>query len=600
MARLAGSSSAEAEQAPRELTGRGIVLGAILALILGSANTYLGLFAGLTVSASIPAAVISMAVLRMLGGATILENNFVQTMASAGEAVAAGAIFTFPALIVLGQTSALGYGEVTMLCIAGSLMGSLLVIFLRRPYIVEERLPFPEGRACAEVLRAGEVGGARAAPLTCGAMLSAALKGLQTVVGLIPGAVAGARWVGASAFAGAADLSAALLGVGYIVGVPIASLIFLGGAFAWLVAIPILSAAHPELRHLDPQAAARTIWSGEVRYIGVGAMLVGGVATLYRLRGPIGRALRESVDTARAGHSAPKVREERDLSTTTVLGGAAASLPVIFAICWALSGRPVLSATLALALAFVGFFASAVAGYLTGIVGGSNNPISGVTIIVLLAVAGLLKLSGVASPLGPRLAITAAAVVCTAAAMAGDSLHDLATGFHVRATPRALEISLLLGAMLGALVMAPILNTLIGAYGIEGTPTARAGALAAPQAFLMAQVARGVFSGALPWGAVGAGTMLAGALLAFDRMLERRGSRWRTPVMPVAIGLYLPFGLSVTIFTGSLVHLAHTRGKLTPAAGPGLLFAAGMVAGEALVGVLAGALVTSGLHMPLL
>lgn len=601
MTRPVAPRSVSAIEPIREITTRAIALGLGLALLLGAANAYLGLYAGMTVSASIPAAVISMAVLRALGGSTILENNVVQTIASAGEAVAAGAIFTFPALVILGPGTVLPWRDVTMLCAAGATMGSLLVVFLRRAYVVEERLPFPEGVACAEVLRAGEAGGASAAPLVWGGLASAALKALQDIVGVIPGTLGAARWVGRRALAGAADVSAALLGVGYIVGVPIASLVFLGGAIAWLVAIPVLSAAHPELRHLDAQAAAQAIWSGQVRYLGVGAMLVGGIATLWRLRGPIGRAVRESLRMARESHRGAQAREEQDLSTSAVLGAVVLSIPVIFAIFFILSGKVLLSAVLALALALIGFFATAIAGYLTGIVGASNNPVSGVTIIVLLAIALMLKFWGLPAGIGPHLAITAGAVVCTAAAMAGDSLHDLATGFHVRATPRALEIAVLIGALASSMVMAPILNLLIRGYGIAGTPTARAGALAAPQAFLMAKVAQGVFQGRLPWGTVGAGALLAVFLLIADRWLERRGARWRTPVMPVAIGLYLPFGLSVTILLGSLARIAPSESAAEDAGGPPhLLFAAGMVAGEALMGVLSGALVTAGLKLPLL
>ena len=599
MARLT-AMSLDADAARREITPRAIVLGLGLALLLGSANAYLGLYAGMTVSASIPAAVISMAVLRALGRATILENNVVQTIASAGEAVAAGAIFTFPALVVLGENGALPYLDVTMLCAAGATMGSLLVVFLRRTYIVEERLPFPEGVACAEVLRAGEAGGASALPLLWGGLVAAALKGSQDIVGALPDAVQSARWIGTRVLAGSVDVSAALPAIGYIVGIPIASLVFLGGAVAWLVAIPIMSAHHPEFRHLDPQMAAHAIWSEQVRYLGVGAMLVGGLATLWRMRTPIGRALRESLRMARPASRTAVAREDQDLSTTAVLGAVALSVPLIFTICLTLSGSVALSAALAVALAFIGFFATAIAGYLSGIVGASNNPVSGVTIIVLLAIALLLKLWGVPAGIGPHLAITAGAVVCTAAAMAGDSLHDLATGFHVGATPRSLEISVLLGALASSLVMAPILNMLIRGYGIAGTPGARAGALAAPQAFLMAKVAQGVFNGGLPWGAVAAGALLATVLVAIDLALERRGAPWRTPVMPVAIGLYLPLGLSVAIFMGSLARLTRRNRDSESYSGPGLLFAAGLVAGEALMGVLSGALVTAGVKLPLI
>lgn len=591
-------TSADANEAPvRELTLRAFILGGILALILGAANAYLGLYAGMTVSASIPAAVISMAILRLLGGATMLENNVAQTVASAGEAVAAGAIFTFPALVILGHGGPLPYWDVTMLCVAGGTMGSLLVVFLRRALIVEERLPFPEGVACAEVLRAGAGGAANVAPLAWGGIVSALLKSSQDIAGLLPGAISGARWAGGAAIAGSADISAALIGVGYIVGARIASLVFLGGALAWMIAIPVASLAHPELRSLAAGAAAQKLWSEQIRYLGVGAMVVGGVATLWRLRVAIGRGLRESVRMVRARHSAAApAREETDLSAATVLTAVAVCIPVIFGICYLLSGSLWISAALAIVLALVGFFATAVAGYLSGIVGASNNPVSGVTIIVLLAVAIMLKFLGVQIAVGPRLAIMAGAVVCTAAAMAGDSLHDLATGFHLRATPRALEVAVLTGAIVSAFVMAPILNLLIRGYGIAGTATAGPHALAAPQAFLMAKIAQGVFRGGLQWGTIAAGAALAGILLAVDGWLERCNASWRTPVMPVAIGLYLPFGLSVTIAAGAFAGMFQSK---RAGEGTGLLFAAGLVAGEALMGVGIGALVTAGVKLPI-
>jgi putative OPT family oligopeptide transporter len=592
------SPSASRELAVRELTLRAFILGAFLAIILGAANAYLGLYAGMTVSASIPAAVISMAVLRLLGGSTILENNVVQTIASAGEAVAAGAIFTFPALVILGQTGPLPYWDVTMLCLSGGTMGSLLVVFLRRAYIVDEHLPFPEGIACAEVLRSGASGSSSAASLAWGGIISAALKASQDILGLLPGTVAGARWAGRSALAGSVNLSAALIGVGYIVGFGIASLVFLGGAIGWLIAIPIASAAHPELRALAASDAAHQIWSTQTRYLGVGAMLVGGVVTLWRLRGPIGRGLRESARMLRdRSDSASMRREDRDIPAAVVFGAVAMCIPAVFLISYHISDDFWLSAALAIALVAIGFFATAIAGYLTGIVGASNNPVSGVTIIVLLAIALILEVLGVPLAVGPRLAIMAGAVVCTAAAMAGDSLHDLATGFHVGATPRSLEIAVLFGAALSSFVMAPVLNLLIRAYGIAGTPSAHAQALAAPQAFLMAKVAQGVFRGGLPIGTIACGALLAAVLAMLDSLLERGAAGWRTPVMPVAIGLTLPFGLSVAILIGAILRSVIGARSADSVTGAGVLFAAGLVAGEALMGVAGGALVTLGFKL---
>jgi len=583
--------------APRELTPRSIALGIALALILGAANAYLGLYAGLTVSASIPAAVISMAILRILGGSTILENNVVQTIASAGEAVAAGAIFTFPALVILGGVRTLPYVEVTALCVVGATMGALLVVFLRRAYIVEERLPFPEGVACAQVLRAGDAQ-ANVRPLVVGGLISAALKALQDVAGIIPGSVSGARWVGSAAVAGSLDISAALLGVGYIIGIRIAALVFAGGAFAWLVAIPVLTAFHPAHGTGDAATTASQLWSSQVRYLGVGAMLTGGVVTLWRLRTRIASAIVDSIRIVRSTQAVATAREDTDLSARAVLTAVALCVPVIFAICLGLSGQVALSVALAILLTLICFFATAIAGYLTGIVGASNNPVSGVTVIVLLAVALFLKLAGVSQSVGPQLAILSGAIVCTAAAMAGDSTHDLATGYHVGATPRSLEIGVLVGAIASSFLMAPILNLLIAGYGIAGTPTARAGALAAPQAFLMAKVTQGVFHGGLPLGTIATGAALAAILGFSDRYLERRGSKWRTPIMPAAIGLYLPFGLSVAIFIGALAHSLFGP-EDEAESGPGILLAAGLVAGEALMGVASGAMVTAGVRLPI-
>jgi putative OPT family oligopeptide transporter len=590
------TSISESIPTPRELTPRSIALGIALALILGAANAYLGLYAGLTVSASIPAAVISMAILRILGGSTILENNVVQTIASAGEAVAAGAIFTFPALVILGGVRTLPYVEVTALCVVGATMGSLLVVFLRRAYIVEERLPFPEGVACAQVLRAGDAQ-ANVRPLVIGGLISAALKALQDVAGIIPGAVSGARWVGGAAVAGSLDISAALLGVGYIIGIRIAALVFAGGAFAWLVAIPALTAFHVGGTG-DAATTAQQLWSGQVRYLGVGAMLTGGVVTLWKLRARIASAIADSVRIVRSTQTVATAREDTDLSARAVLTAVALCVPVIFAICLGLSGNVALSAALAILLTVICFFATAIAGYLTGIVGASNNPVSGVTVIVLLAVALFLKLVGVSQSVGPQLAILSGAIVCTAAAMAGDSTHDLATGYYVGATPRSLEIGVLVGAIASSFLMAPILNLLIAGYGIAGTPTARAGALAAPQAFLMAKVTQGVFHGGLPLGTIATGAALAAILGFIDRYLERIGSKWRTPIMPAAIGLYLPFGLSVAIFLGALAHSIFGPDDEAES-GPGILLAAGLVAGEALMGVASGAMVTAGIKLPI-
>ncbi len=583
----------------REITPRAIILGLALALILGAANAYLGLFAGMTVSASIPAAVISMAILRALGGASILENNLVQTIASAGEAVAAGAIFTFPALVILGAHGALSYWHVTILCVTGGTLGSLLIVFLRRAYINEEKLPFPEGIACAQVLQAGQSAGA-AMPLVWGGIIAATVKALQDVIGLLPQSIAGARWIMGGAFSASFDFSSALLGVGYIVGFRIAMLVFVGGAINSLLMIPLETALHPDLHTMAAPAAAHLLWSTQTRYLGVGAMLIGGLTTIWRLRTPIGHAARESLRLIKSSQrEVITAREDTDLPIRTVVIAVALCIPALFAIAMLFSGILWLSAVLAIVLVILAFFGSAIAGYLTGVVGASNNPISGVAVIVLLGIALLLKALGLDAATGVRLAIMSGAVVCVAAAMAGDSLHDLATGYHVGATPRALEIGVLIGAIASSFVMAPVLNLLINGYGIAGTASAHAGALPAPQAFLMAEITRGVFGGNLPWRMIAIGAAIAVAIEAFDRAMVRSGRRLRTPVMPVAIGLYLPFGLAVTILAGSLAQLFLSDGEASGSSRTGLLFAAGLVAGEALMGVASGALVTIGMRLPI-
>ena len=335
--------------------------------------------------------------------------------------------------------------------------------------------------------------------MVVGGVIAAALKAAQQIVGLLPDSLSVARRLGPFVMAGSVDLSAALLGIGYIIGLPIASMVLAGGAIGWLVAVPILSLVHPELHHLPAALAASTLWKTQVRFLGVGAMLTGGLTTLWRMRGPIVRAIVELRRT-RLATVAVRPREETDVPMTQVMIAVALCIAVMVVLYSGVAGSWKMGVLLALALAVIGFFATAVAGYLTGLVGASNNPVSGVTLIVLLGVALLLKLAGVGVQTGPKIAILAGAVVCVAAAMAGDSLHDLATGFHLGATPRALEHGVLAGALVSALVVAPILKVLIGSYGIAGMPNAPAGALAAPQAFLMAQVVHGVFVGGLPWG----------------------------------------------------------------------------------------------------
>jgi len=581
-----------------QLSAQALVLGVVLSIVLGGANAYLGLFAGLTVSASIPAAVVSMGILRALRRGTILENNIVQTAASAGESLAAGAIFTFPALILVGYWQTFDYGWVTWIAGLGGLLGVLFTVPLRRALVVEQGLAFPEGTATAAVLRAGhgEEQGIRF--LFGGALAGAAVKLSETGLRLWTGTAETAAYLGKGLLYFGANLSPALLSVGYIVGLNIAVLVFAGGAFAWLIAIPLYLATHasadPGLAAMlarDAPAAdtAGFIWSTRIRYLGVGAMLVGGVWALINIGPSLAGAVRKRPGTAVAatGHN--------DIPMPWILTGVVcAALPVAW-IYRQVTGSYGVAIPLTVLMLVAGFLFSAVAGYMAGIVGSSNNPISGVTIATLLVAALLLfAMLGADSDRGPAAAVMVAAVVCCAAAIGGDNLQDLKAGHLLGATPWKQQVVQMIGTVSAALVMAPILNLLLQAYGIGAPTETHPSPLAAPQAMLMASVARGVFGGALPWDMIGMGAVLAVAVIVLDVRLQRRGSPWRAPVLAIAVGVYLPLELSVPILAGGVIAWLINRRSpaVSPqvAIGPGqgrtaLLLAAGLITGEALLGI---------------
>jgi len=584
-----------------QLTVPALVLGLVLSVVLGAANAYLGLFAGLTVSASIPAAVVSMGVLRMLRRGSILENNIVQTAASAGESLAAGAIFTFPALILVGYWGAFDYGWVTWIAGLGGLLGVMFTVPLRRALIVEQGLSFPEGTATAAVLRAGHGEKKGLSFLFGGALAGAGVKLCESGLRLWTGTAETATFVGKGLFYFGSNLSPALLSVGYIVGLNIAVLVFAGGAFAWLVAIPIYLATHTGAdtaladmmsRGAGASDVAGFIWSTRIRYIGVGAMLVGGVWALIQI-GPSlagamrGRPGRDDVTGGSNGYG--------DIPMPWILAGILVALLPMAWIYREVVGGYGVALPLTLVMLVAGFLFSAVSGYMAGIVGSSNNPISGLTIATLLfASLMLLLLLGADSGKGPAAAILVAAVVCCAAAIGGDNLQDLKAGYLLGATPWKQQLVQILGTVSAALVMAPILNLLLQAYGI-GAPTAEhPSPLAAPQAMLMASVARGVFGGHLPWDMVAIGGAIAVAVIALDVGLARRGSAWRAPVLAIAVGIYLPLELSVPIIVGGIVAWLINRrfapGDRATAIGPGkgqaaMLLAAGLITGEALLGI---------------
>lgn len=626
-----------AETSLPEITVKAVILGFLLSAILAGANAYLGLKVGMTVSASIPAAVISMAILRMFREHNILENNIVQTAASAGESLAAGVIFTLPALIMLQYWQGFEFWGTLAIAGTGGILGVLFTIPLRRALIIEAKLQFPEGVATAEVLKVGTEGGAGAKLIALSGITGGLLKLAQSGFKIVAGKATGSFTAGGAIFGVGSELGVALLGVGFIVGLNIAVLVFSGGLISWLFGIPIYTA------FTDPAtlaeitggatgyAAAEEVWSSRIRFMGVGAMAAGGIFALLSLMGPVRDGIASSFDAlrrSRAGDAVDIPRTERDTPINFVIMGTLVLILPLLGIFVSIVDQQALEigtglyvSTIAVGLVFAliaGFLFSSVAGYMAGLVGSSNNPISGVTIATILAISLILLLllgSQIDFTVDTAKATTAAAtailvgaVVACAAAIAGDNMQDLKAGYLVGATPYKQQIMQMVGVVASAIVIAPVLQLLFSAYGL-GDVFPRTGmdpgeALAAPQATLMSSVADGVFNRDLPWTMIWIGVAIAIAIIILDRILEKRGSDFRAPVLAVAVGIYLPLELTVPIFVGGMIAWGVTRtvrgralarpgadGEVADAAVAtanrrGLLFASGLITGEALIGIL--------------
>lgn len=599
---MSNESKAAGVAVPEELSFRAILLSVVLAVILAAANTYLGLFAGLTIATAIPAAVVSMAVLRLLGGGTILENNIVQTGASAGSSIAAGVIFTIPALIILGYWQDYRYSWVLAIAGLGGLLGVLFSVPLRRSMIVEDPLPFPEGKAAAEVLKAGDNPGPGMRILGLSAFFGGLVKLMaESGLRLIPDNAVGAGFFGKYLGYMGTGLSPALLGVGYIVGLNIGIVVVSGSLLSYNIAIPLYhafaSSFDPELASrlagLSAADAAGLIRAEKVRYLGVGAMLVGGIWTLFSLRNSLLSGIRSGIAAARKGGEENVASTERDLPMKWMLVALGVFVVPLLLLYQAIVQQWSVSIPMAFIMVVAGFLFVSVSGYLAGLVGSSNNPVSGITIAtILFASVVLMLLLGSDSKIGAVAAIMIGAVVCCAAAVGGDNLQDLKAGYLVGATPWKQQLMLGIGAFSCALIMAPVLNLLAEAYGI-GDPT-RPGSLQAPQATLMASVAQGLFGGHLPWEMIGMGGVIGAIIIAFDAWLKARGSHFRMPVLAAAIGIYLPLELMVPIFLGGLLaHFVERNHGVNPRDEverdrihrPGTLFAAGLITGEALMGI---------------
>ena len=572
-----------------EFTVTSILMGIILAVVFGAANAYLGLKVGMTVSASIPAAVISLGVIRVIMKKnSILESNMVQTIGSAGESLAAGAIFTMPALFLWaeeGKIAMPGYLEITLIALFGGILGVLFMIPLRKALIVEEHgiLPYPEGMACAEVLLAGEEGGSNASTVFAGMGLGAAFKFIVDGLKIVPSDIATPNIKGYAGQIGV-EIYPALIGVGYICGPSISSYMFAGGIIAWLVLIPAVvffggsidfatlgntGLAGQTIAEVYEANGASAIWSNVIKYVGAGAIATGGVISLLKSLPLIIKTFAGAMKSLKNTSGGTNVRTDRDLKMPVVLG----IILIVIILIWLVPSVPV-SLLGAFLIAIFGFFFATVSSRMVGLIGSSNNPVSGMAIATLLISTFVLKATGNTGMAGMTGAIAIGSIICVIAAIAGDTSQDLKTGFIVGATPAKQQVGELIGVVSSGFAIAGVMSLLNKAWGFGSAE------IPAPQATLMKMIVEGIMDAKLPWVLVFMGVFLALALEVL-----------RVPVMPFAIGLYLPIYLSCGIMVGGVVRLFLDKKKQAEAKkkemiSNGTLYCAGMIAGEGLVGIL--------------
>lgn len=570
-----------AEKITPEITVTSIVMGILLSVIFGAANAYLGLRVGMTVSASIPAAVIAMGVIRIIMRRnSILESNLVQTIGSAGESLAAGAIFTLPALFLWaseGNMDKPGILEITLISLIGGLLGVFFMVPLRNALIVKEHgvLPYPEGTACAEVLLAGEKGGANASTVFAGMGFAALFKfiidGLKVVSGEISGRIKG--------YAGeiGTQIYPAVMSVGYICGARISSYMFAGGVLSWLVLIPlivlfgadiILYPGTTPISQIFAEGGASAIWSSYIRYIGAGALAAGGIISLIKSLPLIIRTFTGAMKSMSGAGGANNLRTEKDMSMKVVI----VSILILTLLIWLVPAIPVNPIGAVIIVVF-GFFFAAVSSRMVGLVGSSNNPVSGMAIATLLIATLILKFTGYSGYPGMKSAIAIGSIICIVSAIAGDTSQDLKTGYLLGATPKKQQYAEIVGVVAAALAIGGTLYLLDSAWGFGRNE------LAAPQATLMKLIIEGVMGGNLPWALVFTGVFIA-------IVVELIG----IPVLPFAIGVYLPVQLNACIMIGGLIRLAFDKMKKEKEekeriVNDGILFCSGMIAGEGLVGI---------------
>ena len=570
-----------ADKVTPEFTATSVILGVLLAVVFGAANAYLGLRVGMTVSASIPAAVISMGVIRLiLKKDSILENNMVQTIGSAGESLAAGSIFTMPALFLWakeGLSDKPSLITLSLIALCGGLLGVFFMVPLRNALIVKEHniLPYPEGTACAEVLLAGEEGGNSAKTVFAGMGLAALFKMLVDGIKVIPGVITAPVKQLKTEFS--AEVYPALLGVGYICGPKISSYMFAGGMLGWFVLIPaivifgsntILFPGTETIGAMYAADGAGAIWSSYIRYIGAGAVAAGGIISLVKTLPLIVRTFRDAIRGIKGGSGSNTLRTDKDMDIRFVIG----SIIVLTLAIWLIPAIPV-SLLGALIIVVFGFFFATVSSRMVGLVGSSNNPVSGMAIATLLITSLILKVTGKSDIEGMISAISIGSIICIVAAMAGDTSQDLKTGFLLGATPKKQQTGEIIGTIVAALTIGGVLLLLDNAWGFGSTE------ISAPQATLMKMIIEGVMHGNLPWALVFMGVFIA----IFIEILG-------IPILPVAIGLYLPLELSVPIMAGGILRYFIDRKKKSDnnnqESSSGVLFCSGLIAGEGLIGII--------------
>jgi putative OPT family oligopeptide transporter len=604
-------------RSPAELTLRGVLLGGVITLLFTAANVYLGLKIGLTFATSIPAAVISMAVLRAFRDSSILENNIVQTVASAAGTLAA-IIFVLPGLVMIGWWQGFPFVTTAAITGIGGILGVMFSVPLRRALVVDTVLPYPEGRAAAEVLKVGEesrLGGAESAKglsAIVASTLAAAAFSILTQTRLIAAEAARFFRVGGGATGVSAGLSFALLGAGHLIGLSAGMAILLGVAVGWWIVLPILTAAAPQAG--DVAAWANGVFRSDVRFFGAGVIGVAAIWTLLRIAGPVLGGLRAAMAAKRGANVAI---EERDLPIGIVaLVSVAMLVPVALLLHSVVAGGPlagrewVLVAGSLLFVAVIGLVIAAVCGYMAGLIGASNSPVSGIGILSVIAAATLLVgLFGRGGPPGQTQALVAYALIVTGivfgiATISNDNLQDLKTGQLVGATPWKQQVALVIGVCFGSVVVPPVMQLLYTSFGFAGMPGAGPNALAAPQAALISALAQGVLGGNLNWTMIGWGALTGLAAIALDEALGRAG-RLRLPPLGVGLGIYLPMSATLTVVVGAVIgHLydkaADRRADAEGAKRLGVLTATGMIVGESLWNVVfAGIVYESGTETPL-